>query len=161
MLETSLVSLGVAVMPIWVAAAEVVEDLAPGRILGGAAAVALVDHDQVEEVGRELSVDVPELLGAGDALVEGEVDLVGLVDLAVADLGHHRAEGLEIVGHGLVDQDVAVGQKEDALLEARLPQPPDDLKGGVGLAGAGRHDEQDAVLPPGDGLDGAVDGISW
>ena len=40
-----------------------------------------------------------------------------------------------------------------------LPQPPDDLKGGVGLAGAGRHDEQDAVLALGDGFDGRVDGV--
>jgi hypothetical protein len=30
---------------------EVVEDLAPGRVFGGAAAMALVDHDQVEEAG--------------------------------------------------------------------------------------------------------------
>jgi hypothetical protein len=58
MLETSLVSLGVAVRPIWVAPAEVVEDLAPGGVFGGAAAVAFVDDDQVEEVGRELLVDV-------------------------------------------------------------------------------------------------------
>ena len=37
---------------------EVLEDLPPGRVLGGAAAVALVDDDQVEEVRRELLVDV-------------------------------------------------------------------------------------------------------
>ena len=40
-----------------------------------------------------------------------------------------------------------------------LPQPPDDLERGVGLAGAGRHDEQDAVLALGDGLDRRVDGV--
>ena len=38
--------------------AEVAEDVAPGRVFGGAAAVALVDDDEVEEVGRELLVDV-------------------------------------------------------------------------------------------------------
>jgi hypothetical protein len=32
-------------------AAEVVQDLAPGRVIGGAAAVAFVDHDQIEETG--------------------------------------------------------------------------------------------------------------
>jgi hypothetical protein len=64
------------------------------------------------------------------------------------------AERLEVVGLGLVDQDVAVGEEEDALLHgAGLPQPPDDLKGRVGLARAGRHDEQDAVLALGDRLD--------
>ena len=49
---------------------EVVEHLAPGGVVGGAAAVALVDDDQVEEVGRELLVDVLLFLGAGDGLVE-------------------------------------------------------------------------------------------
>ena len=49
---------------------EVVEDLAPGGVVGGAAAMALVDDDQVEEVGRELLVDVLLFLGAGDGLVE-------------------------------------------------------------------------------------------
>ena len=39
-----------------------------------------------------------------------------------------------------------------------FPQPPDDLEGGVGLAGAGGHDEQDAVLAARNGLDRAVDG---
>jgi hypothetical protein len=39
-------------------AGEVVEDLAPGGVFGGAAAMAFVDDDQVEEVGRELLVDV-------------------------------------------------------------------------------------------------------
>ena len=78
---------------------------------------------------------------------------------AVRELGHGRAERAEVVDHRLVDQDVAVGEEQDALLAAGLPQPPDDLEGGVGLAGAGRHDEQDAVLALGDGLDRRVDGV--
>ena len=62
---------------------EVFEDLAPGRILGGAAAVALVDHDEVEETGRELAEELLAFLRAGDGLVEAEVDLVGGVDAAL------------------------------------------------------------------------------
>ena len=81
--------------------------------------------------------------------------------MRLRDLGHRLAEGLEVVGLGLVDQDVAVGEEEDAFLRARLPQPPDDLERGVGLAGAGGHDEEDAILALGDGLDGAVDGDGW
>ena len=77
-----------------------------------------------------------------------------------AELGHGRAEGPEVVDHRLVDQHVAVGEEEDALLAPGLPQPPDDLEGGVGLAGAGGHDQQDAVLALGDGLDGGVDGVA-
>jgi hypothetical protein len=70
MLETYSVSLGVAVRPICVAPREVVEDLAPGGVFGGAAAVALVDDDQVEEVGRELAVELLPVLRAGDGLVQ-------------------------------------------------------------------------------------------
>ena len=41
----------------------------------------------------------------------------------------------------------------------RFPQAPDDLEGGEGLAGAGRHDEEDATLSLGNGLDSPVDRI--
>src|SRR3546814_13977832 len=47
----------------------------------------------------------------------------------------------------------------DLFLLLRLPQPPDDLKGGVGLAGAGGHDQQNAILPTSDGLNSAIYGI--
>ena len=144
--------------------------------------MALVDDDQVEEAGRELAEKLLAFLRAGDGLVEPEIDLVGGVDAALlverrgefdfgavlaldglgagAELGHGRAEGAEVVDHGLVDQDIAVGKEQDALLAAGLPQSPDDLKGGVGLAGACGHDQQDAVLALGDGLDGGVDGVA-
>ena len=122
-------------------AGEVVEDLPPGGILGRAAAVALVDHDQVEEAGRELAEELLPFLRAGDGLVEAEIDLVGLVDAALlvdgsgqldaravrrarwswagAELGHCRAERPEVVDHRLVDEDVAVGEEQDAFLAAR------------------------------------------
>ena len=63
---------------------EVFEDFAPGRILRGAAAMALVDHDQVEEAGRELAEELLPLLRAGDRLIEAEIDLVGGVDAALS-----------------------------------------------------------------------------
>src|SRR3546814_12873466 len=47
----------------------------------------------------------------------------------------------------------------DLFLLLRLPQPPDDLKGGVGLAGAGGHDQQNAIAPTSDGLNSAIYGI--
>ena len=120
------------------------------------------------------------LLRACDGLIEPEVDLVGGVDApmllvhsgrqfdlvavltldglgAGAELGHRCAKGAEVVDHGLIDQDIAIGEIEDAFLAPGLPQTPDDLKGGVGLAGASRHDEQDTVLAFGDGFDGLVD----
>ena len=111
-----------------------------------------------KKVGREILVDVGELLVSGDGLVEGEIDFVGLVHLAAADFGHLAAELLEVVHAGLIHENVAVGEEQDALLGACFPEPPDDLGGDVGFAGAGRHDQQDAVLAFGDGLDGAIDG---
>ena len=76
------VSLGVAVRPICVAAEKWVEDFPPGGIRSGAAAVALVDDDQVEEAGRELAEQLLPLFRAGDRLVQAQVDLVGGVDAA-------------------------------------------------------------------------------
>ena len=65
---------------------EVLEHPAPGRVGGRAAAVALVDGDEIEERGRELLEDIVRVLGAGDSLVEREVDLEGLVDVLLPDL---------------------------------------------------------------------------
>ena len=131
--------------------------------------------------GREFAEELLAFLRAGDGLIEAEVDLVGGVDAACflsravgsstdvpssrsmvlelgAELRHRFSEGAEVVDHRLIDQDVAISQKEDAFLAPGFPQAPDDLEGGVGLAGARRHDEQDAVLALGDGFDGLVDG---
>ncbi|MNG00503.1 hypothetical protein D3C84_834410 [compost metagenome] len=125
-------------------AGEVVKNLAPSGILGGTATVAFVDHNQVEEVSGKLFVDVHFFFSARHGLIERKVNLVRGINLTIGDLGHRLAEGLEIVVLGLVDQDVAVGQEENSLLLLGLPQPPDNLEGGVGLAGAGGHDQQDA-----------------
>jgi hypothetical protein len=43
--------------------------------------VAFVHDDEVEEVGRELLVDVALFFRAADGLVQRQVDLVALVDL--------------------------------------------------------------------------------
>ena len=143
--------------------------------------MAFVDYDQVEKAGRKLPIELLALLRSCDRLVKPEIDLKGRVyaaipvdgprhiDLAAIvaldgpgifrQLGHRPTEGAEIVHHGLVDQHVAVGEEQDALLPPRLPKPPDDLKRGVGFARARGHDEQDAILPLGDRLNGGVDGV--
>ena len=67
---------------------------------------------------------------------------------------------------GLVGEDVAVGEEQDARaarrLAAQVPaaveQLPCDLKGDEGLARAGGEREQDALLVGGDGLQHALDG---
>ena len=143
--------------------------------------MAFVDDDQVEKVRRKHLVELLSFLRPGDRLVEAKVDLVRGIDATLGangrgevhrravvpldrlrlrrQLGHRRAEGAKIVDHRLIDQDVTVGQKQNPLLALGLPQPPDDLKSGVGLASARGHDQQHPVTTVGDGLDRSVDGV--
>ena len=79
---------------------------------------------------------------------------------ARAELCHRRPERAEIIDHRLVNENVTIGEKEDALLPPRLPQPPDDLKGSVSLAGACGHDEKDTILTLGYRFDRCIDGIA-
>ena len=65
-------------------AGKVIQDLAPGRIVRRAAAVALVDDHQIEEIGRKRLVDVLRFFAAGDRLVQRQVDREQLVDLPFA-----------------------------------------------------------------------------
>ncbi len=92
-------------------AGKIIEDLPPGGIIGGAAPVALVDDDHVEEIRG----DVPEylvcLVLSRNRLIESQVDFIGRVDLPVLHLGHHRSERLEVVDQGLIRQDVAIDQE--------------------------------------------------
>lgn len=120
-------------------------------------AVALIDDDQVEEIGWVLLVQVRPLAGVGQRLVEGEVHLATFECLAL-DLVRRLAKRRGGVVFSLVYQHIAVGQVKDTFLPLGLPQPPDDLEGDEGLAGAGGHRQQDAFLPAQHGVDGQVDG---
>ena len=99
---------------------------------------------------------------AHQLLIQGEVDLVGgdggAVVLGVVDLMDNLLQRGEVLGDGLVHQVVAVGEVEDLLLHAAHEEAVDNLEGGVGLAGAGGHDEEDTPLPFRDAVEGAVDG---
>ena len=76
-----------------------------------------------------------------------------------AELGHRRAERPKIIHHRLINQDIAVGEEEDALFASRLPQSPDDLKCSIGLPGARGHHEQNTILSLGDGFDCSIDSV--
>ncbi len=137
--------------------AKVVKHITPGRIFRCTATVAFVNDDQIKEIGRKLAIDLLPFFLTGHGLVERKVDLVVFLDLAIGDLVHHLAKWGEVLLHGLIDQDIAVDQEQDALLGFALPQPPNDLESGVGLAGAGGHDQQHALLPLGDHFNCTVD----
>jgi hypothetical protein len=76
--------------------------------------MALVHDNEVEEVGRELLVDVLLFLGSGDGLIKAQVDLECFIDRSIGDLGHCLPERFEVVRFGLVGQDVSIHEEEDA-----------------------------------------------
>ena len=160
---------------------EIVQDLPPGALFVGAAAVALVDDHQVEKVGRILPivgghiVFGVELVGFAlrDGLVDGEEDVgvgrhpaAALFDLFAVDADDvflQRVEGVE----SLIGQDVSVGQEEDlgasgaaVAAPAGCEEPIDDLKGDVGLARTRRQGQQHPVPALGDRFEGLVHGVS-
>ncbi len=143
---------------------EVLEDLAPVALLARAPAVALVDDDEVEEVGRELAVQAGAHLVVRDRLVRREVHLAALAGVAADDLVARIAERGEDLVLRVVDEDVAIGEVEDARLAelagpvpAGRPQPPADLERDDRLPRARREGEQDTALALEDRLGRAVD----
>ena len=112
--------------------------------------MALVDHDQVEVVGRVVAEDAEAVAGVGERLVESEVDLPPGLDVAL-DLPDRVSEDRpELPADWLVDEDVAVNEVEDAGLPPRRRplaggQLPDDLKRDEGLSGPSSEREQDSL----------------
>src|SRR5450830_1365127 len=137
-----------------------------GRRHGSRAApVALVDDDQVEEVGRVLAVNGVTRGVAGERLIEREVDFATLLHDAVLDPPAGVAEGSEVLVLRIVHEDFTIREIEDArfsrgtgAVPARLPQPPADLKGHERLARARGHRYQDAALARENRADTAIDG---
>ena len=147
---------------------------APGAVALGGTPVAFVYDNQVEKIrGKKpgktargfaffAAVRYIVARAVGKLLVEREIDFVGgrrgRVVFGEVDFVDGFFQRREVLLNGLVNQDVAVGKVEDAPHHAAFQQPPDNLKGGVGFAGAGRHDQQKALLPASNRLYHAVDG---
>ena len=128
--------------------------------------MALVHDDQVEEVGRILSVKPRTAFILGNRLVDGKIHLPPVADLA-SWLSWMRAlsKGCEILVLRIVDEDVAIRQIKDfgptwfsPAVPQGVPQLPANLKGNHSLAGAGRHRDQNPSLPSEDRLDHPIDG---
>ncbi len=143
--------------------------------------MTLIDNNQVEELLRELLIELLVLLRSGDGLIKSEIDLERGIDSALlverqgqidlcpvlpfdclgvgGEFRHYRTKRAKVVHHRLIDENVAVGEKKDALLAACLPQTPDDLKRRPRLAAPCRHHDQDAIPTFGDGFNGRVDRV--
>ena len=79
------------------------------------------------------------------------------VDLFVFNHSHLVFEMPEITTPGLIDQCIAVSQKQNAFFCACFPQAMDNLKSGIGFTCASSHGEQDALLTFGNSLNRTVD----
>ena len=124
--------------------------------------MALVHDDQVEEVGYEVAVYAVGVPSIGEGLIDPEVDLATGLRFALELPDRTVTEGGdELARHRVVDQDVAIGEIEDAWLAVTAPvagpEFPDDLKRDEGLAGARGHRQQQPLVAGQDRLDGAVD----
>ena len=158
---------------------EIRQDVAPGALVVGPAAVALVDDDEVEEIRRivaKVGRGLP-VLGrpAHEGLEDGEeqAGVLGHLALLADVLGldpHHGVLGKGVERGEIVvrlgRQGVAIGQEQNARparrlaaeVPAGLEQLPRYLKGDRRLAGAGGQGQQDPVLASGNLLQHALDG---
>ena len=159
---------------------EVVEDAAPGAFVGGSAAMAFVDDDEVEEVGGVVvefwgGFGFAQLPGVGghEGLEDGEEDAAVFGDATFfADFvgvdAHKGVFGKGTEGVvGLVGKDVTIGQKQYprvtlgllAKVPAALEEFPGELEGDEGFACACGHGEEDAGLALIDGFEDVLDRV--
>src|SRR5262249_50692326 len=90
------------------------EDDSPGAVIAGAAAVAFVDNDKVEKILGVIAEQSFAALIFGERLVDGKIHLAALDELAGFDLVARIAKGGKEPILGLVDENVAIGEIEDA-----------------------------------------------
>ena len=103
--------------------------------------MAFVHDDKIKKIRAELLVNILLFFRPRNGLVQRKINFVGFIDLPLGYLGHGRAKGFEIVGLGLIYQNIAVGKKKDAPFCLAPPQAPDDLKSSKCFACACSHDQ--------------------
>src|SRR6185437_1062027 len=120
---------------------EIVQNVSPIAVVARAAAVALIDDDQVEEVRRIFPIQTRPPFVAGDGLVDRKIDVATMADFAILDLEPRIAERRKSLGHRVVDENVAIREEQDfwfaevaALVPSSGPQPPSDLERYRGLS---------------------------
>ncbi len=99
---------------------EIFEDFAPVRVFLGAAAMALVHDNEIEEIRREFFVQAGAVGIFGDGLVSGEIEFAAEDGDAALDLVARVAEGREDFVLGIVHQKIAIGQVQNSGLSVRI-----------------------------------------
>src|SRR5665213_825005 len=143
---------------------EIFKDRPPRAFIARAAAVALIDNDEVEEIRWELFEQPNASLVLGERLVDREIHLAAFHDVAGFEFVSRITEHREDAVLRLVNENVAVGEIEDLRppvlarsVPASRPQLPANLKGNHRLAGASCHRQQQPAVALQDPLNDAVD----
>ena len=128
---------------------EPIENLPPVAVIPRAAPMAFVNDDEIEEIPRILPVEAGTVLVTRDGLIDREIHVAALDSHATCYLVTGVAKRAEILCHWIVDQDVAIGEKQDLRvpvdafgIPACRPELPANLEGDGSLARSGTKCEQ-------------------
>lgn len=144
---------------------EMFQNLPPVAFLPRAATMALVNDNEIEEVGLVFLIKSRPVFVLGDGLVGGEIHLPTFNGFTVLDLVACISERDEGFVLRIVHEDVPVGQEQDfwsfdrivAPVPAGGPKFVADLERDYGLSCASRHGDKHPVFPAHDGIDGTID----
>src|SRR5690554_3368106 len=118
--------------------------------------MALIDDNKIKEVGLELTKGFFAII-AGKLLIQSHINFIGTIKISILHLCHLSTEGFKITGNGLIHKNITVCQKENLLLQARLPQTIDNLKGHKCFTGTCGADHKDSISPLGNCINGSID----
>ena len=121
--------------------------------------MTLINHNEVKKAGAKELEDI-FIAVAGQALIKGQINFIGLVDFALSDDGHLVLEWREIVHIRLIYQGISVSKEENAFFHARFPKTPDNLKGRICFTCARCHYKQNTVLSACNSVYREVNGIA-
>ena len=120
------------------------EDLPPIAVVPCATPMAFVNDYEIEEIPRILSVETGTVLVTCYGLVDREIHVATLDRQAAGYLVTSVAKWAEILCHRIVDEDVAIGEKQylrvpvdPFRIPACRPQLPANLKSDGSLARSG------------------------
>ena len=119
--------------------------------------MTLINDDKIEEIRLE-STEWLLVFVTSQLLIEGQIQFIGAVQLFPFNFRHNLCKRLKVLLHGLINKNITVSKEEYLFLSPGFPEPMNNLKCRIGLTGTGRHNEQDTILPMGDGIYGTVDG---
>ena len=127
--------------------------------------MALIHHNQVEEI---FSITLVWLLLTWLHLlfilhplpIKTHVNLKTTFGILALHLRHHFAERLEVLTHGLVDENITVSEIKDAFHASRCMQTMDDLESRIGLSRTRSHDQENPFFSTSHRLNHLIDGYA-